>query len=47
MKTTLLSDGYVQRAKCYDRLGKANLAAADRQAHNQIGSALAKEFLEK
>jgi tetratricopeptide (TPR) repeat protein len=47
MKTTLLSDGYVQRAKCYDHLGKASLAAADRQAHAQIGSALAKEFLEK
>lgn len=42
-----LADSYFQRAKCYDNLGKASLAAADRRSHAKLSSSFANDFLSK
>ncbi len=44
-KSIFLSESYFQRAKCYDKLGKPALAAADRRRHAQIGATLAGDVL--
>lgn len=47
MKMPNLADSYFQRAKCYDNLGKASLAAADRRSHAKLSSSFANDFLSK
>lgn len=42
-----LADSYFQRAKCYDNLGQASLAAADRRSHAKLSSSFASDFLSK
>lgn len=47
MKMTNLANSYLQRAKCYDNLGKPSLAVADRRAHYKLSSSFANDFLSK
>jgi hypothetical protein len=43
----IMSRAYLERAGCYDHMGKKDLAAADRRAHNKMSSELEEDFIGK
>lgn len=43
----LLSRAYLERAKCYDRLGKASQANADRQSYRKFSNSVEEDILGK